>query len=178
MSGRAWRLATRRAAAFGVAGLLLAGLAACGPGPKDPSATPPSFTVGALTFEVVSAGVYRSSGRLLVFLTDQADTCLAVNQVPVLTATYLAFTVAPPAAAPLTATVVVNEAGPSAGQATGTLTQRTGGVLEPGGYTAADGTMTWSGGSSGDLTLEALDAGFGGVSGRVALTGLRLAACD
>jgi hypothetical protein len=160
----------------GALALLLA--AACGPGPADGGAAPLPFTVGGLSFELVSGGVTRGGGQLQIYLSDQPSTCLAVAAAPVGRATYLRLVVAPPTAGPQAATVVAPRPVPAAGQAVGDLEQRTGGVLTGTPFDAGDGTLSWSGGASGDVILDAIDVGFVGVAGRVAATGLRLAACN
>jgi len=150
----------------------------CTTGPAVGGTAPLQFTVGTTTFELVSGGVFRTNGQLRVHLTDAIDSCLAVVQVPVMTTNYLSFTVQPPTAGALTATVVTTASGPAAGEAIGTLAQRTGGVLTGTSYTAASGALTWSGGATGDLTLESIDVGFEGASGRVVAAGLLLKACN
>jgi len=152
-------------------------VAGCGLPTADAGQPPPEFTVGSISFKLVSGGVKRSGGLLHLYLTDQPDTCAAVAFTPVGTATYLVLDVAPPAAGPLSAAVVPPKLAPDPGEATGRLEQRTGGA--PGtSYDADAGAISWTGGATGPITVDALDIGFAPQPGRLVAAGLHLVECQ
>ena len=124
------------------------------------------FQVGTLSFHLATGGAV-SSPVLTLVLSDQPDTCLARAHVPVQRATMLALQVVP-AADGTTRAVVVAKSAPAAGEATGALSQATGGVAGAR-YTAADGSAAWTTGADGRVTITALDVGFAGASGRITL---------
>jgi hypothetical protein len=160
----------------GAAALLVLAAAGCGGGPVGPGPAP-EFRVGTVTVRLVSGGVKRLSGQLHLYLSDQIDTCAAVANAPTLTTTYLQLVVAPPTSGPQAATVVSQSTTLAPGLAVGKVQQTTGTTLGTA-YDAADGTLTWSGGATGDVILETIDVGFAPMSGRVTATGLRLTACN
>jgi len=174
----------RRPPGLGLALALVVLAAGCGLPPADAGQPPPEFTVGTITFRLVSGGVKRSGGLLHLYLSDQPDTCAAVAFTPVGTATYLVLDVAPPASGPLSATVVPPKLAPATGEAVGRLERRTGGALGLG-YDAADGSLSWTPAPDGTVTVDALDVGFvdraapaAAVAGRVTGAGLVLRDCD
>lgn len=163
----------RRAAA---ALSLALGLAGCGPGPEVAPAGP-TFTVGAITFRAGSAGVERQGGQLVFWLTDTPDTCQAIVGTPVQTTTFWRLRVAPPSSGATAASVVPPKLTLAPGEADGRLEQRTGGVAGTG-HDAADGTISWTGGAAGPITVDALDVGYAGAAGRVTAAGLVFRACN
>ena len=124
------------------------------------------FQVGTISFHLATGGAVSSTVLTLV-LSDQPDTCLARTQVPVQRATMLTLKVVPAADGTMRAVVVAKFA-PAAGEATGALSQATGGV-EGARYDAADGSVAWAPGANGRVTITALDVGFTGASGRIVL---------
>ena len=160
------------------AALLALGASGCGKGGSDPGGAPLEVTVGGKALQLVSGGVFRTNGQLRIHLTSSLDSCAAVNAIPVMTTTYLSFTVQPPTAGALAAAVLETANALQPGQATGRIQQQTGGAVTWAGFAASDGTLRWSGGATGDLTLEAIDVGFAGAAGRVTATGLLLRACN
>lgn len=155
---------------------LVALAAGCGLPSADAGQPPPEFTVGAITFRMVSGGVKRSGGLLHLYLSDQPDTCAAVAFTPVGTATYLVLDVAPPASGPFSAAVVPPKLAPEPGEAIGRLEQRTGGALGSS-YDADAGVISWTGGATGPITVGAADIGFAPLAGRVVAAGLLLVEC-
>jgi hypothetical protein len=110
-----------------------------------------------------------------LFLSDQPDTCAAINLTPQ-RATVLELRVAPQAGGAALASVVPPKATPGAGEAVGALVSSAAGVpLES--HDAGDGSVSWTAAGSGDVTVDAVDVGFAGAVGRVAAAGLHLPAC-
>ena len=124
------------------------------------------YQVGTISFHFAT-GTAINSPVLMLVLSDQPDTCQARAHVPVQRATMLTLKVVP-AADGTTRAAVVAKSAPAAGEATGSLSQATGGV-EGARYPAADGSVAWAFGDAGKVTITALDVGFAGTSGRITL---------
>lgn len=133
------------------------------------------FTLGAVALHL-SSGAVRSSGpSLSFFLSDNPQTCQAITNVPNGLLTRLRLDVAPPLDGTARASVVV-AAQPGAGQAVGSVVQSLMGRVQAT-LTASDGTLSWTKNGDGTVTIDSIDVGFSGVSGRVATGGLILQAC-
>ena len=151
-------------------------LAACDmPGHRDTGGPPVDFTIAGLSFHLSSGAAVVSSGGLAFYLSDQADTCLAISLVPVGTATTFSLHITPPADGPTQATVVARTT-PAAGEAVGGLVRATGGKQEAS-VAAANGTVSWTANSDGSFAITAIDVGFAGTTDRLATYGLTLPAC-
>ena len=148
---------------------------ACGTSGSGRPFDGPDLAVGSISFHLAS-GAAVSGSPLKLVLSDQPDTCQALQHVSVQRSTTLSLKVLPAADGTTRATVVAKSA-PGAGEATGALAQATGGV-EGARYLAADGVVAWAAGGGGTTTITALDVGFAGASGRIALaTPVTVPAC-
>lgn len=134
------------------------------------------FVIGGSAFHVASGGTRSIAGVLNLFLTDQPDTCLSTSQVPRGRAAVLTLRVAPRNDGGNAAQVVAVKAIPGAGEAVGGLTFQVGGAVESS-YDAEGGSVSWAGAANGGTEISALDVGFKGASGRVALGGWTIPAC-
>ncbi|MBI5067731.1 MAG: hypothetical protein HZB56_05780 [Deltaproteobacteria bacterium] len=169
----------RSGATAGLASLLAA-LAACGLStPAEPAGPAPvQVSVAGMRFALASGAARSAGGVLVLYLSDQVDTCLAVQQVPVGTMHLLALQVAPAADGTTAAAVVAPvRPAPAAGEAQGRLTESTGGAVARTLETAG-GSVAWTPAADGSVAVHALDLGFAGTADRLtAGAALRLAAC-
>jgi hypothetical protein len=146
------------------------------PGSRQGLGPPVDFTIGAIAFHVSSGvAVKPASGGITFDLSDQPDTCMALQLVPVGTTTMLSLKVVLPVDGSTHATVVATST-PAAGEATGALTQETAGTQSLS-ITASDGSVSWTTNADGTTTLTAIDVGFTGTAGRLTTYGLTLPAC-
>jgi len=122
--------------------------------------------IGTIHFHVASGAARTNGATLTLYLTDQPDGCLAVNNATQGTATI--FWLRVPAQSTGSATVP--------GQAAGAIATATGGV-QTAGYDAASGSVAWSANADGSYTLVALDVGFAGIADRLRVGGVTIPPC-
>jgi hypothetical protein len=146
------------------------------PGSRQGGGPPVDFTIGGIAFHLSSGVTVLPAGGGITFdLSDQPDTCLALQLVPVGTAITFSLHVALPSDGSTHATVVTKPS-PGPGEATGSLSRATGGKQDTS-LTASDGTVSWTVNAGGSTTLDSIDVGFSGTSGRLTTSGLTLPAC-
>ncbi len=153
-------------------------LAACSGSSTGPGTVPGpvDFTIGGLEFHVASGAVAMVGGVLTLYLTDQPDGCLAVTYTPVGRTTIFSLGVAAAADGTTRATVVAPKPAPAPGEAVGNLRRATGGVPDAS-LDAADGSVSWTANADGSVTIDSLDVGFAGASGRLTTGGLTIPRC-
>ncbi len=160
----------------------LAALAALSCRPSDatpvPVATGPvDFQIDGIAFRLSSAANTLESGVLTLHLTSHVDTCAALAGTPTLTTVYLTLAVAPAADGTTAATVVTGKLVPGPGEAVGGIVQQTSGATDRS-FAASDGTVTWTVAANGTtVTVDTIDVGFAGASGRVTTSGVVLPRC-
>ena len=146
------------------------------PGSRQVGGPPVDFTIGGIALHLSSGvTVVPASGGITFDLSDQPDTCEALQLVPVQTMTLFSLHVSLPADGSTRATVVT-AISPAPGQATGALTQSTGGQ-QSARIAATDGSVAWTANADGSSTLTSIDVGFTGTAGRLTTYGLTLPAC-
>lgn len=157
--------------------LIAAFLLACDtPGSRQGGGPPVDFTIGALAFHLSSGVTVAPAGGGMTFdLSDQADTCMALQLVPVQPEILFSLHVSLPTDGSTRATVVTTPV-PGPGQATGSITQSTGGNQDAQ-FAASDGSVSWTANADGSTTIDSIDVGFAGAAGRLTTYGLTLSAC-
>lgn len=152
---------------------------ACGGGGTAAVTPIVEVTVGALRLEAVSgAAVAAAGGGYTLWLSDQPDTCLAIQAQPRGVATYLRLAVAPATGGVNEATFVAPVASPAPGTAVGRLLELTGGAPGTSYDAAPGGSVRWTPHADGSVTLDAVDAGFVDQAARATFGGVTLRACS
>jgi hypothetical protein len=132
--------------------------------------------IGGIRFRV-SSGTGRVSASVLgLYLTDQPDACLAIQQAPVGMSVIFSLKVAPQLDGTRTATVASGPATPGPGQAVGGIIAQTGGV-QTASHAAIDGTVSWNNNTDGSYTIVSIDVGFEGSTERLQVGEVSVPAC-
>jgi hypothetical protein len=173
---------SRGGAALAIAAALTSG--ACGSlgGSPVDGGQPVDFTIAGLAFHVSDGAVATSGGKLVFYLSDQPDACLAVTAVPVGTAMLFTLVVSPPSGGTTSATVVPPNPAPplqplpAPGEAMGGLVRATGGIVDDS-VDAANGSVSWAANADGSVTITTIDVGFAATADRLATYSLWLRPC-
>ena len=152
-------------------------LAACDThGSRQTGGPPVDFTIGGIAFHLSDgAAVIPSGGGITFYLSDQPNACMALQFVPVGTATTFMLHVSPPLDGTTKATVVAKTAA-QPGEAVGSLSRATGGRQDTS-IATSDGSLSWTANADGSYVLTSIDVGFAGTTDRLTTSSLTLRAC-
>lgn len=133
------------------------------------------FSIGGLSFHA-SDGAAVTTSTLDLYLSDQPSACDAISATPTGTAMTLKLRVVALASGEQRAAVVPPKATPAPGEAVGSLSRATRGIVNAT-LDAVDGSVSWTASATGAVTLTALDLGFSGTADRLVTGGLLLSPC-
>ncbi len=167
----------RPAAALAALGLAGALLGACDTPATRAGPPPPQFYVDGVLLTASSGAAVPTATGYALYISDHADTCTDVMAVPQQTLTLLTLKVTPAGGTNAATVGAPIDALPAAGQGYGELTVTTKGVANVTPKDTSDGSISWSVGSDGSVTIEAMDLGFAGTTDRIQASGLFLRHC-
>ena len=152
-------------------------LAACDThGSRQTGGPTVDFTIAGIAFHASDGvAVIPAGGGITFYLSDQPNACMALQFVPVGTATTFMLHVSPPADGTTKATIVAKTT-PQPGEAVGSLSRATGGKQDTS-IAASGGTVSWTANADGSYALTSIDVGFAGTTDRLTTAGLTLRAC-